>query len=153
MRYFLASILILSLAGCDVVGPTLLTGPVAGDASTDAVINASVSVLQQEGYTVITADRNTGVVTTDWRAESSYAGQIFLDTSRRTRISLVLDFFTDQIQVQMTKQKKEGESPWRNDDLSDNDRSQMQIILNRVQERALAIQSQLNSEGEAGSGV
>lgn len=131
----------LLFMGCDVVEPSLLTGSVS-DISSGSFVNATVSVLYEEGYTVDSVNQEAGLVTTHWRDESSYAGQNFLDRSRRTRISVVFDFFTKNVKVQMTKQKKEGEDPWRNDGLSDNDRNLMQSILGRIQERAQAMVGQ-----------
>ena len=121
--------------GCDVVDPTSLTGPIE-NISPEALINATVSVLHEEGYTIATADHVAGVVTTAWRDESSFASQAFLDISRRTRISVVIDFSTYEISVQMTKQKKDSDDPWRNDDLSNSDRDRLQSILSRIQARA-----------------
>jgi len=141
MRIWIPILLVALLVGCDVVEPTLLTGSVE-EISSEAFVNAAVSVLHEEGYTVVTADRLAGVVTTDWRDESSFAGQVLLDTSKRTRISVVMDFFTLELKVQMTKQKADGDLPWRNDDLSNGDRSRMQNILSRIQSRARAIQAQ-----------
>jgi len=120
----------------------MITGSVVEDVSPDALVNASVSVLQSQGYTVIIADRAGGVVTTDWRDESSFAGQVFLDRSHRTRISVVVDFSTSELKVQMTKQKKEGDLPWRNEDLSDGDRARMRSILEMIQSRAQTLESQ-----------
>ncbi|MXX12973.1 MAG: hypothetical protein F4Z86_05910 [Gemmatimonadetes bacterium] len=94
-----------------------------------------MTILHEEGYTVETVDPVAGVVTTGWRDESSYASQTFLDVSRRTRISVVMDFFTQEINVQMTKQKRSSEDPWRNDGLSDADRDRLRLILARIQER------------------
>ena len=97
--------------------------------------NAVVTILHKEGYTVETVDPIAGVVTTGWRDESSYASQTFLDVSRRTRISVVMDFLTHEVNVQMTRQKRSSEDPWRNDGLSDADRDRLQLILARIQER------------------
>ena len=55
----------LGLIGCDVVDSTLVSGPIAGDVEADRLLNASVVVLQQQGYAVLTADRAVGLVTTD----------------------------------------------------------------------------------------
>lgn len=133
-------LLSLFLVGCDVIEPSLLTGSVA-EISPGSFVNATVSILYEEGYTVDSVDREAGFVTSHWRDESSYASQNFLDTSRRTRISVVFDFYTQNVKVQMTKQKKEGDDPWRNDGLSDQDRNRMQVILSRIQERAQFIAS------------
>ena len=142
MRPYVLIFLMPVLAGCDVVAPTLLTGPTVEGVSPEAFVNASVSVLHENGYTVITADRRSGVVTTDWRAESSFVGQALLDLSRRTRVSVVVDFYTHELKVQMTKQKKEGGLPWRNDGLSNDDRERMQVMLDQIRTRAGAIQAQ-----------
>ena len=142
MRPYMLFFLMPVLVGCDVVAPTLLTGPAAEGVSAEAFVNASVSVLHDHGYTVVTADRRSGVVTTDWRDESSFASQAFLDLSRRTRISVVIDFYTHELKVQMTKQKKEGELPWRNDGLSNDDRKRMQVMLDQIRTRSGAIQAQ-----------
>jgi len=138
------------MIGCDVVKPTLLTGSV-DEIPPEAFVNAAVSVLHQEGYTVLMADRLGGIVTTDWRDESSFASQAFLDISRRTRMSVVMDFLTHELQVQMTKQKKEGDLPWRNDGLSETDRQQMRLILERIRSKARAIHNQ-QGQTLAGSG-
>ncbi|MGA1197078.1 MAG: hypothetical protein ACO36I_11345 [Candidatus Latescibacterota bacterium] len=140
MKMKIWCLLPLFLIGCDVVEPSLLTGSVA-EISPGSFINATVSILYEEGYTVDSVDREAGLVTSHWRDESSYASQNFLDRSRRTRISVVFDFYTQSVKVQMTKQKKEGDDPWRNDGLSDNDRNRMQVILSRIQERAQYIAS------------
>jgi uncharacterized lipoprotein len=125
----------LFLIGCDVVEPSLLTGSVS-EISPGSFVNTTVSILYEEGYTVDSVDKEAGLVTSHWRDESSFASQNLLDRSHRTRISVVFDFYTKNVKVQMTKQKKEGEDPWRNDGLSDNDRNRMQVILSRIQERA-----------------
>ena len=142
MRRCMLLLLVPALAGCDVVAPSLLTGAVVEDVPPDALVNAAVSVLHEEGYTVIVVDRGGGIVTTDWRDESSFAGQVFLDLSHRTRVSVLVDFATHELKVQMTKQKKEGDLPWRNDGLSSRDRERMRVILERVQSRARDIQEQ-----------
>ena len=108
MKMKIWCLLPLFLVGCDVVGPSLLTGSVA-EISPGSFVNATVSILYEEGYTVDSVDREAGLVTSHWRDESSYASQNFLDRSRRTRISVVFDFYTQNVKVQMTKQKKEGE--------------------------------------------
>lgn len=141
MKKYVWILLPFLMVGCDVVEPSLLTGSVA-EISPGSFINATVSVLYEEGFTVDSVDKDAGLVTTHWRDGSSYASQNFLDRSRRTRISVVFDFFTKNVKVQMTKQKKEGDDPWRNDGLSDNDRNLMQVILGRIQERAMAISGQ-----------
>ena len=140
---FRPTLLILSAlfyVGCDVVDPTLLSGPIEEGVSSSDLINASVVVLQTQGYTVVTADREAGVVTTAWRDESSFAGQVFLETSRRTRVSVVVDFYTKHVTIQMTKQVKEGDTSWRNDDLSGKDHGMAQEILTELQSRAREIQ-------------
>ncbi|MDA0710468.1 MAG: hypothetical protein O3B73_09720 [bacterium] len=124
--------------GCDVVQPSLLTGSVA-EISSASFVNATVSVLYEEGYTVDTVDKEAGLVTSHWLDASSFAGQNFLDRSHRSRVSVVFDFYTQNVKVQMTKQKKEGEDPWRNDGLSEKDRNRLQAILSRIQERAVSI--------------
>ena len=138
MKARILCLLPLLFLGCDVVQPSLLTGSVE-EISPSSFVNATVSILYEEGYTVDSVDKEAGLVTSHWRDESSYASQNFLDRSRRTRISVVFDFYTKNVKVQMTKQKKEGDDPWRNDGLSDNDRNRMQVILSRIQERSIAI--------------
>lgn len=128
----------LLFVGCNVVEPSLLSGSVQ-EISPGSFVNATVSILYEEGYTVDTVDQEAGLVTSHWRDESSFASQNILDRSRRTRISVVYDFYTKNVKVQMTKQKKEGDAPWRNDGLSQNDRNRMQVILSRIQERSMAI--------------
>ncbi|MDP6116872.1 MAG: hypothetical protein QGG53_33840 [Planctomycetota bacterium] len=145
MKTFILILLPVALAGCDVVDPTLIGGPVADGAPAGQLINASVTVLQEQGYTVIAADSEAGIVTTDWRDESSFAGQIFLDESHRSRISVVVDFYSNSLTVQMTKQIKDGDAPWRNDGLSGKDRDRIQTILLQIQSRARAIQEQSGS--------
>ena len=130
----------LFYVGCDVVDPTLLSGPIEEGVSSTDLINVSVVVLQTQGYTVVTADREAGVVTTAWRDESSFAGEVLLETSRRTQVSVVVDFYTKHVSVQMTKQVKEGGIPWRNDDLSGKDHGMAQEILTEIQSRAREIQ-------------
>ena len=140
----LACVLTTLGLACDVVRPTSVTGPVANGVSPEVVLSSAVAVLSQEGYTVIESDPTGGYVTTDWRAESSFASQNFLGISRRKRVSVVFDLVTGQLSVQMTKQKREGEAPWRNDGLSNEDRRQMDVILSRIQVRL----SLLASPGE-----
>jgi uncharacterized lipoprotein len=135
---WLVMVLALVTAGCDVVAPTLLSGPIAEDVDAGRLVNASVVVLQQQGYTVLAADADAGLVTTDWRDESSFSDQVFLDRSYRTRISVVIDAYTRNLTVQMTKQVKDGDMPWRNHDLSSGDRSRAQSILATIQTRAAA---------------
>ncbi len=134
MKY-VVSFFCLSLAlGCNVVDPVSISGSVE-KISPVAFANATVTILHEEGYTVETVDPLAGVVTTGWRYESSYASQTFFDVSRRSRISVVMDFFTHEINVQLTKQKRSGDDPWRNNGLSDADRDRLQLILVRIQER------------------
>ncbi len=134
MKYVMIFFLMSFAMGCDVVDPVSISGSVE-QISPDAFANATVSILHEEGYTIETVDPVAGVVTTGWRDESSYASQTFLDVSRRTRISVVMDFFTHDVNVQMTKQKRSSEDPWRNDGLSGADRDRLQLILTRIQER------------------
>ena len=107
--------------------PTSLGGPVAEGLATSELVSVSVIVLQNEGYTVITADSEAGVVTTDWRAESSFAGQVLLQESHRTRISVVVDLSTHNLSVQITRQVKDGDAPWRNRRLTGKDNSRLRI--------------------------
>ncbi len=118
MKAFTPILLLFILAGCDVVDPTLIGGPVVEGVTAGELINASVTVLQEQGYTVISADREVGVVTTDWRDESSFVDQHLLDESHRSRVSVVVDFYSNTLTVQMTKQIKDGGNSWRNDGLS-----------------------------------
>ena len=134
MRYVTILLLLGFSLGCNVVDHVSISGSVE-KISPEAFANAAVTILHEEGYTVETVDPVAGVVTTGWRDESSYASQTFLDVSRRTRISVVMDFFTQEINVQMTKQKRSSEDPWRNDGLSDADRDRLRLILARIQER------------------
>ena len=138
MKYVIILFLLSFVIGCDVVEPTLLSGSVE-EIPSEAFVNAAVSILHEEGYTIATVDHIAGLVTTEWRDESSYASQTFLDVSRRTRLSVVLDYYTYQVNVQMTKQKRGSEDPWRNDGLSSSDRDRMRLILVRIQQRAQAI--------------
>ena len=138
MKYVILFILASLVMGCNVVDPTLLSGPVE-DIPPENFVNATVSILSEEGYTIQTVDHVAGLVTTEWRDESSYVSQSFWDVSRRTRISVVLDFYTHNVNVQMTKQKRDSDDPWRNDGLSNTDRDRMKLILVRIQERARAI--------------
>jgi len=119
------------------VDPTSLGGPVAEGLATSELVSVSVIVLQNEGYTVITADSEAGVVTTDWRAESSFAGQVLLQESHRTRISVVVDLSTHNLNVQITRQVKDGDAPWRNRRLTRKDNSRLRSILSRIQARSL----------------
>lgn len=144
MKYIVFFFLLSFAMGCNVVDPVSISGSVE-EISPEAFANAAVSILHEEGYTVETVDSVAGVVTTGWRDESSYASQTFLDVSRRTRISVVMDFLTPEVNVQMTRQKKSSEDPWRNDGLSDADRDRLQLILARIQERIRLI-SQRESE-------
>ncbi|MYC13253.1 MAG: hypothetical protein F4Y39_05955 [Gemmatimonadetes bacterium] len=134
MKYVTILFLLGFSLGCNVVDPVSISGSVE-KISPEAFANAAVTILHEEGYTVETVDPVAGVVTTGWRHESSYASQTFFDVSRRTRISVVMDFFTQEINVQMTKQKRSSEDPWRNDGLSDADRDRLRLILARIQER------------------
>ena len=138
MKYVTILLLLGFALGCNVVDPVSISGSVEG-VSPEAFANAAVSILHEEGYTVETVDPVAGVVTTAWRDESSYASQTFLDVSRRTRISVVMDFYTHEVNVQMTKQKRGSEDPWRNDGLSDADRTRLRLILMRIQERVRLI--------------
>ena len=138
MKYVTILLLLGFALGCNVVDPVSISGSVEG-VSPEAFANAAVSILHEEGYTVETVDPVAGVVTTAWRDESSYASQTFLDVSRRTRISVVMDFYTHEVNVQMTKQKRGSEDPWRNDGLSDADRDRLRLILMRIQERVRLI--------------
>lgn len=141
MKYVVIFFLVSFAMGCNVVDPVSISGSVE-KISPEAFANAAVTILHEEGYTIETVDPVAGVVTTAWRDESSYASQTFLDVSRRTRISVVMDFFTHEINVQMTKQKRSSEDPWRNDGLSDADRDRLRLILARVQERIRLIAQQ-----------
>ena len=134
MKYIVIFFLLSFSMGCNVVDPVSISGSVE-KISPEAFANATVTILHEEGYTVETVDPVAGVVTTGWRHESSYASQTFFDVSRRTRISVVMDFFTQEINVQMTKQKRSGDDPWRNNGLSDADRDRLRLILARIQER------------------
>ncbi len=148
MKAHILMILLLAVAACDVVDPTLIGGPVSPDATPGELVNATVVVLRTNGYTMDMIDRESGVVTTAWRDESSFMGQVFLDESHRTRISVVVDFFAGNVSVQMTKQVRDGEAPWRNDDLSGGDRRRVEGILAQIQERARAIhEAQTASSG------
>ena len=138
MKYVTILLLLGFALGCNVVDPVSISGSVE-KISPVAFANAAVSILHEEGYTVETVDPVAGVVTTGWRHESSYASQTFLDVSRRTRISVVMDFYTHEVNVQMTKQKRGSEDPWRNDGLSDADRDRLRLILMRIQERVRLI--------------
>lgn len=133
-------ILILGTA-CDVVRPTTLTGPVS-DVGPQALTNASVVVLSQEGYTIETADAASGFITTAWRAESSFAGQHLLGVSRRKRVSVIYDLVTGEVIVQMTRQKRDDGDAWRTDGLSGDDRLELDRILARIQDRARLIAQQ-----------
>ena len=134
MKYVMILFLLGFSLGCNVVDPVSISGSVE-KISPEAFANATVTVLHEEGYTIETVDPLVGVVTTHWRDESSFASQTFLDASRRTRISVVMDFFSGEVNVQMTKQKKDSANPWRNDELSDADRDRLRLILVRIQER------------------
>ena len=134
MKYVVIFFLLSFAMGCNVVDPVSISGSVE-KISPVAFANATVTILHEEGYTVETVDPMAGVVTTGWRHESSYASQTFFDVSRRTRISVVMDFFTQEVNVQMTKQKRSGDDPWRNNGLSDADRTRLRLILARIQER------------------
>ena len=134
MKYVTILLLLGFSLGCNVVDPVSISGSVE-KISPEAFANATVTVLHEEGYTIETVDPLAGVVTTHWRDESSFASQTFLDASRRTRISVVMDFFSGEVNVQMTKQKKDSANPWRNDELSDADRDRLRLILVRIQER------------------
>ena len=134
MKYIVFFFLLSFSMGCNVVDPVSISGSVE-EISPEAFANAAVSILHEEGYTVETVDPVAGVVTTGWRHESSYASQTFFDVSRRTRISVVMDFLTHEVNVQMTRQKRSGDDPWRNNGLSDADRDRLQLILARIQER------------------
>ena len=138
MKYVMILLLLGFALGCNVVDPVSISGSVEG-VSPEAFANAAVSILHEEGYTIETVDPVAGVVTTAWRDESSYASQTFFDVSRRTRISVVMDFYTHEVNVQMTKQKRGSEDPWRNDGLSDADRDRLRLILMRIQERVRLI--------------
>ncbi len=134
MKYIVFFFLLSFSMGCNVVDPVSISGSVE-EISPVAFANATVTILHEEGYTVETVDPVAGVVTTGWRHESSYASQTFFDVSRRTRISVVMDFLTHEVNVQMTKQKRSGGDPWRNNGLSDADGDRLQLILARIQER------------------
>lgn len=144
MKYVTILLLLGFALGCNVADPVSISGSVE-EISPVAFSNAAVTILHEEGYTVETVDPVAGVVTTGWRDESSYASQTFFDVSRRTRISVVMDFLTHEVNVQMTKQKRSGDDPWRNNGLSDADRDRLRLILERIQERIRLI-----SQREAG---
>ena len=139
MKAHILMALLLAASACDVVDPTLIGGPISPDTPPGELVNATVVVLQTNGYTLEMIDRESGVVTTAWRDESSFMGQVFLEESHRTRISVVVDFLGGNVSVQMTKQVRDGENPWRNDDLSGGDRRRVEGILAQIQERARAL--------------
>jgi hypothetical protein len=132
--------LLILAVSCDVVRPTTITAPV-DDVTPDALVNASIVILTQEGYTIATAEATSGLITTEWREESSFASQHLLGISRRKRVSIIYDLLTGQVTVQMTKQKMEDNHAWRTDGLSGNDRDELDRILGRVQERAQLIRA------------
>lgn len=133
-------LLLTVVISCDVVRPTTIMAPVE-DVAPDALVNASIVILTQEGYTISTAEASSGLITTDWREESSFVSQNLLGVSRRKRVSIIYDLLSGHVSVQMTKQKKEEGHAWRTDGLSGDDRNEMARILTRVQERAQLIQS------------
>lgn len=128
-------VLLTGLAGCDVVAPTRLTSPIGNDASPASVLNAAAVVLQREGYTIAALEPEIGVLSTGWLDETSYADQVFFETSRRSRVSVVLDFLQGQLDVQMTVQKKEYDLPWRNDDLNGGERRRLEGMVEAIQGR------------------
>ncbi len=132
------------VVSCDVVRPSSVTAPVE-DVNPDALVNAAVVILSNEGYTIETAEPATGVITTGWREESSFVSQNFLGVSRRKRVSVIYDLLSGEVSVQMTKQKKEDDQAWRTDGLSGDDRDEMDRILTRIQERAVLIQTAASS--------
>ena len=105
MKYVTILLLLGFALGCNVVDPVSISGSVEG-VSPEAFANAAVSILHEEGYTVETVDPVAGVVTTAWRYESSYASQTFFDVSRRSRISVVMDFFTHEVKCADDQAKK-----------------------------------------------
>ena len=144
MRAITILLLLFGFSKCGVVDPALVSGAAGEGFSPDVFMNAATAILHEQGYTVVTADRVAGVVTTDWRDESSFFGQTFLQESHRTRVSVVVDFYTLQITVQMTKQVREHNKPWRNENLSGKDRRRMQTILSQIQERARVLHERGN---------
>lgn len=127
--------LILAAAACDIVEPSLVTSPVTADVSSEEILNTAAVVLLREGYTVEALDTRAGILATSWLDESSYADQVFLDMSRRSRIAIVFDLRLRQLDVQMTVQKKDGDLPWRNDDLSGGERRRLDQIVASIQDR------------------
>jgi hypothetical protein len=126
---------VLALAACDVVAPSRVTAPIESDATPMSILNAAAVVLLREGYAVAALEPDVGILTTGWQDETSFSDQVFLDTSRRSRISVVLDFNLRQLDVQMTVQKKDADYPWRNDDLSGRERNRLTSIVEAIQDR------------------
>ena len=142
MKAFTPILLLFTFIGCDIIDPILVSGLIAADVTTGELLNASAVVLQQQGYTVLAADRDAGIVTTAWRDQSSFVDQVLLERSYRTRISVVVDLFTRNVSVQIIRQVKDTGAPWRNDILTYEDRSRVQTILSQILFRARAIHNQ-----------
>ena len=98
-KYFvLGSILILFIAFCScTVTQYTYKSQFSDELSVEDVVAASVSVLTQNGFTIMMANENIGTVTTDWNnltsRGSAVAQQMFTgsSTSRLLKISVNVD--------------------------------------------------------------
>lgn len=137
--------IIAGVLGCDAASPRNITGSVVEDVDPDVLMNAAVVVLIKNKFSIATSDAAAGLVTTNWRSETSWADQVMWGQAYQIRATVVVDFFSNEVTVQMERQVKEyldeGEySPWRTVGVHKEDKQLAKLILTEIQLKAHDIQ-------------
>lgn len=139
------TLIAVGVFSCGKSGSSNITGSVIEDVDSDILMNATVVVLVKHEFSILESDAVTGLVTTDWKSETSLADQILWGQAYQIRATVVIDFLNNEVTVQMKRQVKDyigrGEySPWRTTGLHKEDKRLRQLILTEIQLKAHEIQ-------------
>ncbi len=136
VRILLVVTSVLLITGCS-YKPLIIDYAVDAPADRAAIVAATVSVLQQEGYAIALANENVGVVTTEWQDTTSGAskvvGALFNSPSgQRKQITTTVSVDGRRVVLQLTKQEQAALGGWRNARPSGRDRHEMRRLLAQI---------------------
>lgn len=139
MRFKNALLLVLFIFifGCAVTRYTYRTNfPVA--ITTEDIVAASISALQDMGFTITVANEKIGLVSTDWKALTSAGSVAFQKilsgsaTTRRMKISISIDKRSNLIKLNPMVQEKDSWGGHADKNLGDREKKLAEKVINRI---------------------
>lgn len=137
VKNVLLIMLLVVISGCAVTMYTYRTNyPVS--VSTEDIVAAAISALQDTGFTIAVANERIGIVSTDWKALTSAGSVVFQKilsgsaTTRRMKMTISVTKQSNLIKLNPIVQEKDSWGGHANKNISEKEKKLAEKVINRM---------------------